>query len=241
MHNLQKTDSRKASVKLKVTITAAILLGCFIAYAIMWKLGWNEARKEGCIGQIFQIGFTLRNYFAIEGKYPPHVSIKTNEKSEVSWRVAILPYIESAYFYKQYRLEEPWNSPNNFPLRNHECGNIFLCPSVKNSANIGKTSYLAVTGPGSVWTETCAGNIRNPEKEFPDKIIIIEVPESDIFWTEPKDISIDDVVTLFKAKNGLKDSRHSGGLNYISADGKSKSFSQISNVEELIKLLKISD
>ena len=96
-------------------------------------------------------------------------------------------------------------------------------------------------GKGTVWSEVCSGHIRSPDKDAPQKILVIEVPHSDVYWTEPRDISADQAIILFRLENGLKSSRHKRGLHYLTADGTVHSFDEIGGVEEFASLVRATD
>jgi hypothetical protein len=42
----------------------------------------------------------------------------TDLDNRLSWRVQILPFLEQENVYRQFRMNEPWNSPANQPLSN---------------------------------------------------------------------------------------------------------------------------
>ena len=50
-----------------------------------------------------------------QGTFPP-TSCRKDGKPLLSWRVAILPYIEQDALYKQFHLDEPWDSEHNKKL-----------------------------------------------------------------------------------------------------------------------------
>jgi hypothetical protein len=63
--------------------------------------------------QMKQLGLALHNYAAANGHLPPAVSRGPDGKPLLSWRVAILPYLEEEQLYKQFHQDEPWDSPHN--------------------------------------------------------------------------------------------------------------------------------
>ena len=63
-----------------------------------------------------QIGLALHNYHDIYGVLPAAAIVDKKGKPLLSWRVAILPYVEQDNLYKQFRLDEPWDSPHNLAL-----------------------------------------------------------------------------------------------------------------------------
>jgi hypothetical protein len=51
-----------------------------------------------------------------QGRLPPAVVYGESGEPLYSWRVLILPYIEQDALYKEFHLDEPWDSPHNRAL-----------------------------------------------------------------------------------------------------------------------------
>ena len=74
------------------------------------------------VGNLKRIGLALQNYQAAEGHFPPAAITGKDGKPLLSWRVAILPYLEDYDgrsrddLFKAFNLEEPWDSPHNKAL-----------------------------------------------------------------------------------------------------------------------------
>src|SRR5262245_6222164 len=62
-----------------------------------------------------QVALAFHNYHDIHGVLPTNQFSKDN-KPLLSWRVQILPFVEQEALYKQFKLDEPWDSPNNKKL-----------------------------------------------------------------------------------------------------------------------------
>src|SRR5262245_39481877 len=60
-----------------------------------------------------EIGLALHNYHAAHNHFPPAAICDKDGQPLLSWRVAILPYIEQANLYRQFKLDEPWDSEHN--------------------------------------------------------------------------------------------------------------------------------
>ena len=48
--------------------------------------------------------------------FPPAYTTSKDGKPLLSWRVLILPYLEQEALYKEFHLDEPWDSPHNRTL-----------------------------------------------------------------------------------------------------------------------------
>ena len=85
----------------------------------------------------------MHNYESAYGKLPPAAIVDRKGKKLLSWRVMILPYIEQDNLYRQFKLDEPWDSEHNKKL-------IPLMPKVyadpRGPAEPGKTYYKVFVG-----------------------------------------------------------------------------------------------
>jgi hypothetical protein len=79
------------------------------------------------------------------GHFPADIRDKDG-KPLLSWRVAILPYLEQQELYKQFRLTEPWDSEHNLKLlaRMPEVYRVGFEP-----AGSTHTHYQVFAGPGT--------------------------------------------------------------------------------------------
>src|SRR5262249_35717405 len=76
------------------------------------KVRSAPARMQGA-NNLKQVALALHTYHDSYGRFPPPHTTTPDGKPGVSWRVLILPFIEQDNLYKMFRLDEPWDSPNN--------------------------------------------------------------------------------------------------------------------------------
>ncbi len=148
------------------------------------------ARRVQCTNNLKQIALALYDYEKANGCYPPAYIADKNGRPMHSWRVLILPYLGYGSLYKRYSFNEPWNGPNNKKLlaaRPRE----YVCPSDGNAwwSDAGPTSYVAVVGRNAAWRGTTPRKAVDLAPSH-ETIIVVEVAESGISWTEPKDLSV---------------------------------------------------
>lgn len=215
----------------------------YIGYKAL--LASHEGAVTLCRAHIFQLGHAVNNYVYYYEKYPSYLEKNTNF-SLWSWRAVMLsPWIATNI---HANLNEPWNSECNLEqLSRYSSNRYFTC--ALNYPKEKRASYVAITGPGTVWTEVNNGRLKNPYELCPEKIIIIETTEPKNFWAEPgDDVLPDEVVRLFEADPGLvKNSRKTfftrghWPKHFVRADGSVGTFDQIKDVEKLRSLLIVPD
>jgi RNA polymerase sigma factor (sigma-70 family) len=75
----------------------------------------TAAQRRKSMNNLKQIMLAIHNYAAANDHLPADIRDK-NGNAILSWRVAILPYLEQDALYKQFKVDEPWDSEHNFKL-----------------------------------------------------------------------------------------------------------------------------
>lgn len=132
-----------------------------------------------------QIAMALINYESTNGRFPTSATGR-GSKPGLSWRVAILPYLEENNLYRRFRQNEPWDSPHNKQLI-ERMPKVFASPG--SSAEQGWTNYLAVLGDDSIIVDAKKGKgIRDIRDGTSRTLIIVEANDSEAaIWTKPDD------------------------------------------------------
>jgi hypothetical protein len=164
----------------------------------------EEARAAQCVCNLGCLELALRNYESTYGFLPPAAIADANGKPLLSWRVAILPFVEQESLYKQIKLDEAWDGPNNRRF-NSLRPSIFLCPShIENSEN-GFTDYVAVVGPRTLFPGGGKTRSRADIRDDPaSTLVVVESMNSAINWMEPRDLEWDRM--SFRLNDGLRPS-----------------------------------
>ena len=111
----------------------------------------TKCRKQSA-ANLRQLVIAMHNYHNDYNCMPPHaIYDQTGKKPLLSWRVAILPYLEPHRdmdaLYKRFKMDEPWDSDNNKALVK-DMPKIFAMPGVKGEP--GMTHYQVFTMPLNV-------------------------------------------------------------------------------------------
>lgn len=146
----------------------------------------------------------MHAYQEKHGRLPPAIVYSEDGMPLHSWRVLILPFIEQEPLYKQFKLDEPWDSPHNLALL-PQMPNTYA-PTWDYQGKVGphETVCHVFLGKGAAF-EGKEG-LRLPSN-FPDgtgnTIMVIEAGNP-VAWTKPEDIAYDpdgplpELYTLFK-------------------------------------------
>jgi hypothetical protein len=152
------------------------------------------------------IGLAFHNYHDSYNGFPAPAAFVKGKMPLLSWRVAILPFIEEAALYKQFKLDEPWDSPHNKKLI-AKMPKIFAPPMVGKPAKAGHTYYQVITGKGTIFHPTstrAAGGTLNLGPRLltitdgtSNTALVVEAGEA-VPWTKPDDIVYDPMKPLPK-------------------------------------------
>jgi prepilin-type processing-associated H-X9-DG protein len=178
-------------------------------FAAAIKSSRAAAKRSQSINNLKQIALALHNYHSAHDTFPPP-AIKSKEgKPLLSWRVAILPYLEQQALYDQFHLDEPWNSEHNKALLD-KIPPIFRAPNAKTKAT--SSCYYALTGPDAIFKED-GTKLQEITDGTSNTIAVVEA-DREIPWTKPEDISYDAEKDVPKL-GGISE----GGSNAAFADG----------------------
>jgi hypothetical protein len=92
-----------------------VLCPVFILVPAVQKVREAAARTQ-TMNNFKQIALAMHNYHDVHGQLPPAVVYDQNGKPLYSWRVLVLPFIEQDNLYRQFKLDEAWDGPNNIRL-----------------------------------------------------------------------------------------------------------------------------
>jgi hypothetical protein len=160
----------------------------------MRALVLDGAHRAQCSHQLRQIASALRAYHQHFDCFPPACVRDKDGRPMHSWRVLILPYLDLGGLYNQYNFQEPWNGPHNKKLLTarpyiYSC----LCDWETSGPDQPFTSYVAVVGSNAAWPEKGSRRLYDCalyEKDS-ETIMLVEVADARIHWTEPRDFSVD--------------------------------------------------
>lgn len=73
----------------------------------------HSARRARGMNQLQRIALALHQYHHTFRRFPPQAIRSKEGKPLLSWRVALLPFLENEPLYRQFRLDQPWDSEHN--------------------------------------------------------------------------------------------------------------------------------
>jgi len=124
----------------------------------------------------------IRRYYEDHGCFPPAV-ISVAGRKLLSWRVALLPYLGEEELYKEFALDQPWNSVRNRKI-------LERMPRVYEGLGCAPyhTPYVAIVGDAYGFRELHGRTHDEFTDGLENTVVVMEVHESlAVPWTEPRD------------------------------------------------------
>jgi hypothetical protein len=175
----------------------------------------EAARRVRSSNNLKQFALALHLYHDTNGKFPAAASFDKNGKPLLSWRVAILPYIDQEKLYKEFHLDEPWDSEHNKKLV-EKMPPLYLSPDEDPKSHL--TRYQVYVGKGAFFEGTTGLRMRDISDGLSNTIMVVEAPKG-VPWTKPEDLTFDDGKLLPRVvdpkKNGFMAALGDGSVRFF--------------------------
>jgi len=157
-----------------------------------------------------QLALAMHNYHDAYGAFPQAAICDKNGKPLLSWRVSILPFIEQDNLYRQFHLDEPWDSEHNkkllLPIKTY----MLEGTSEKGDTN---TYFRVFHSNGAMFDLRKGVKISQISDGTSNTIMIVEAHDP-VPWSKPDDFEYDPSKPLPQLGKQSPD-----GFNVAMADG----------------------
>ncbi|MBL8850840.1 MAG: DUF1559 domain-containing protein [Planctomycetaceae bacterium] len=177
--------------------------GCLLALLMLagtgtWLVGAvrdarEAARSTQCRGHFKYLALAFHTYHDTYGCFPPAYVADADGKPMHSWRVLLLPFVDQAKVYEQYRFDEPWDSPHNRTLASKIYAPLYQCPSGAHFETTTHTDYVVIVGPETLFPGTTTTRLSDIADGSEHTLLLVEIANSDIDWMEPRDLRADEM------------------------------------------------
>ncbi|MBN9119141.1 MAG: DUF1559 domain-containing protein [Planctomycetes bacterium] len=158
------------------------------AYAAAVTRAQSAAANARSANNLKQIALALHGYHDANNNFPPAAVCDKKGKPQLSWRVLILPYIEQDALYKEFKLDEPWDSDHNKKLI-AKMPPVYAMPG-KSKPGDTTTYYRVFVGNGAGWDWVTGGKIANISDGTSNTIMCVTAAEA-VTWTKPDELEFD--------------------------------------------------
>jgi hypothetical protein len=167
--------------------------------------------QRASINNLQAIASALNAYAADHGTYPPPAL--TDDKGRVlhSWRVLILPYLQSEEAqstYDLFDLSQPWSAEVNLEA-SYTMPAVYAHPADANrSMGLGRSGYYLITGPGTLFPP--AGPLSPTSiSDDPSQTILLVAAQPPLStsiggWAEPVDLDVTKIRGVINGTIGVE-------------------------------------
>lgn len=183
---------------------SAVLLAVLFVISLILMLpmiltAQEEARRQVSSNNLKQIALAIHNYHSTFKQLPRAYYLTDNGDRTLSWRVAITPFMNSSPIFDRYHGEEAWDSPANMDLAS-AMPRSFHGPWNQDKQS-RETGYLVITGPGTLFEDGQDNRFEDCTDGLSNTILTVEVKNSGIHWTEPRDLDIRKMIMQINSSN----------------------------------------
>jgi Protein of unknown function (DUF1559) len=203
--------THRAPIPTLTSPAAATVAAAFLVP--MLRESHETARRERCANNLKQIAQAMHGHHASINTFPRPAILSDKGEPLLSWRVAILPFIEQQELYDKFKRDERWDSPHNKALLKEMPG-VYRCP-IRTKPEPFTTSYRLLVGKGALFENDKDIGVADVTDGSANTLLIVESAEA-VPWTKPDELPFNPAAP--PSLNGAG-SPHPGGFNAAMANG----------------------
>jgi RNA polymerase sigma factor (sigma-70 family) len=144
----------------------------------------ERTRKPSMATNLKEVLLAFHNFYSVNARLPTSAIYGADGEPKLSWRVALLPYLDQNELYNQFRQDEPWDSPHNKALIDH-MPVVFETPGAPAPA--GQTRIRGFVGKGALFEGT-QGIAFQEVTDGLSNTLMIAVAAEPAPWTKPGEL-----------------------------------------------------
>lgn len=173
-------------------------------YLSVKRKAQEAATQAQTSNNLKQIALAMHLYHDTMGSLPPAAVCDKKGKPMLSWRVLILPYLEQSALYKEFKLDEPWDSAHNKKLI-ARMPKTYAVP-FPTSAKANETHFRMFVGNDAILDYLKGGKITEITDGTSNTLMVVTAKDA-VPWTKPDELEFDPEKDMTKLLNFLANDR----------------------------------
>jgi hypothetical protein len=145
-----------------------------------------SADRKRSADNLKMLAIAMHEYHDVNERFPPAALLSKDSNPLLSWRVLLLPYLGQKDLYKEFHLDEAWDSKHNKELL-AKMPPVFA-PVRGFSKNTHSTFYQVFVGKGTIFDDPKGVRIRDITDGTVNTAMLVEGAET-VPWTKPADLA----------------------------------------------------
>ena len=147
----------------------------------------EAAARQQSVNNLKQVALAMHRYHDAFDTFPPAAVVGKKGKPLLSWRVMLLPYLEQNALYKQFKLDEPWDSEHNLPLSRVV---IKTYTDPRSTAAQGLTHYKVFVGQDAGFPLLKGRKLTEIADGTSNTLMVVAAGDA-VPWSKPDDFEFD--------------------------------------------------
>jgi len=154
-----------------------------------------QSDPHGYSSNLRDIASALHEYNDEFGTLPPARAPSDPDADGHSWRVTLLPDSGRDFSPRGYDFAAAWNAPSNREMIRWG-QSPYVDDDFVDRTGRDKATALAVTGQDTLWDDERQLDIASIPDGARQTVMLVEWPDSDVVWTEPRDLPLEQAAAL---------------------------------------------
>ena len=186
-------------------------------YVVKMELERREEAARKSRSNLNELALAMHGFHDNARRLPPPATRASDGKPLLSWRVALLPYLDEQNLYDLFHQDEAWDSQHNKKLLSRMPA-IFRHPTAGPEES--DTFYQLLTGPGTAYEPDQPGpRLHRDILDGTHHTMMIVEAEQPVPWTKPADLVYDPAAPVPKLGGVFREGFHaamfSGDISFL--------------------------
>lgn len=148
----------------------------------------DAARRTRDRNSMKQLALAMHNYLDVHERFPAQATLSADGKPLLSWRVAVLPFLEEQELFDQFHHDEPWDSEHNLKIAQQ-------MPAVYRNDAVSAPNQTVVqsfVGKGAFFDGPQGARFADFTDGSSNSLMLVEAnADQAVVWTKPADLNFD--------------------------------------------------